>query len=157
MKLKKTITVLAITTLFVSNIYADANATATTNTVNKAKDDVVIATEASMPPVPPTVGSAVVDVSVTEIVTTGFRASRLLHSAVYNVKGEKVGTIDDFIVGGNGSISFAVLSVGSFLGLDKHLVIVPAVLFESDDKNRIILPNATKNDLKALPAFRYAR
>jgi len=156
MKLKKTITTLTIATLFMTSIYADANATATTNTMNKTKDDVV-AIDVKKSPVPPTVGSAVLDVSVTEIVTTGFRASKLIHSAVHNIKGEKVGTIDDFIVGGNGSVSFAVLSVGSFLGLDKHLVIVPAVLFESDDKNHIILPNATKEDLKSLPAFKYAR
>jgi len=153
MKLKQTITTLTMATLFVSSIYADANSTVT----NNAATDVAVVAEVSVPPMAPVAGTSLVDVSVTQVVTTGFRASKLIHSDVYNTKGEKVGKINDFIVGGNGSVTFAVLAVGSFLGLDRHLVIVPAVMFESDDKNHIILPNATKEDLKSLPPFKYAR
>lgn len=55
----------------------------------------------------------------------GRRSSRIVGSAVYNDRDERIGTVDDLMVGQDGRISGAVLSVGGFLGLGAKLVAVP--------------------------------
>ena len=55
----------------------------------------------------------------------GRRSSRIVGSAVYNDRDERIGTVDDLMVGQDGRISEAVLSVGGFLGLGAKLVAVP--------------------------------
>ena len=46
-------------------------------------------------------------------------------ATVYNDRDERIGTVDDLIVGQDGRISEAVLSVGGFLGIGAKLVAVP--------------------------------
>jgi hypothetical protein len=93
-----------------------------------------------------------VDVNV---VAQGYRVSRLTGSSVTNEKNEKIGTIDDFIVGRNRTL-FAVLQVGGFLGLGAHLVAVPYESPVIDDEGRTIqLPGASKDELKKLPELKY--
>jgi sporulation protein YlmC with PRC-barrel domain len=55
----------------------------------------------------------------------GQRSSRIVGTTVYNDRDERIGTVDDLIVGQDGRISEAVLSVGGFLGLGAKLVAVP--------------------------------
>ena len=55
----------------------------------------------------------------------GRRSSRIIGSIVYNDRDERIGTVDDLMVGQDGRISGAVLSVGGFLGLGAKLVAVP--------------------------------
>jgi sporulation protein YlmC with PRC-barrel domain len=55
----------------------------------------------------------------------GRRSSQIVGSAVYNDRDERIGAVDDLIVGQDGRISEAVLSVGGFLGLGAKLVAVP--------------------------------
>ncbi len=55
----------------------------------------------------------------------GWRAERVIGAAVYNEAGERIGTVDDLIVGQDGKISTAVLSVGGLLGIGDRLVGVP--------------------------------
>jgi hypothetical protein len=93
-----------------------------------------------------------VDVNV---VAQGYRVSRLTGSSVTNEKNEKIGSIDDFIVGRNRTL-FAVLQVGGFLGLGAHLVAVPYESLVIDDEGRTIqLPGASKDELKKLPELKY--
>ncbi len=49
-----------------------------------------------------------------------------------------------------------MLSVGGFLGLGDRLVVVPYDSLKMA-ANKIMLPGATKEALKALPEFKYAR
>src|SRR6202021_3611356 len=58
-------------------------------------------------------------------VATGYRTSKVVGSSVINEANETVGTIDDLIVTPNERVPFAVLSVGGFLGLGMHYVVVP--------------------------------
>ena len=44
---------------------------------------------------------------------------------VYNEQEEKVGTIDDLIITPDRTLSYAILSVGGFLGLGRRLVARP--------------------------------
>jgi len=105
----------------------------------------------------PVVGGAVMAVNVDIVATTGYRASRLLGSDIYNDKGDKIGVLDDFIVGSDANISVAVISVGGFLGMGDRKVAVPASLFTSNQKGQTVLPNATADQLNALPEFLYAK
>jgi hypothetical protein len=86
---------------------------------------------------------------------TGYRTSKVVGSAVYNEANEKVGTIDDLIVTPGDHVPFAVLSVGGFLGVGTKYVVVPSSALEVADK-KMLLRGATKETLKALPAFTYA-
>jgi sporulation protein YlmC with PRC-barrel domain len=104
----------------------------------------------------PVVGGSIVGISVATISATGYRASKLIGSTVYNENGDNIGTIDDFIVGGEKKVSFAILSVGGFLGMGDRLVAIPAPLFSSNEQQQVLLPKASKSDLEALPAFQYA-
>jgi hypothetical protein len=55
----------------------------------------------------------------------GWRSSRIVGASVYNDHDERIGTVDDLIVGQDGRISEAVLSVGGFLRIGAKLVAVP--------------------------------
>ena len=54
-----------------------------------------------------------------------WRGSELVGATVYNEQGNSVGTISDLLVGSDGSVSNAILSVGGFLGVGSKLVEVP--------------------------------
>ena len=97
---------------------------------------------------------AIVAVNV-ETVDEGFRASKLIGDSVINDKGEKIGSIDDIVVGRNGQL-FAVLQVGGFLGIGGHRIAVPfnSLVF-NQEKHEIELPGATKEALRRLPEIKF--
>ena len=105
----------------------------------------------------PVVGGSIMAVNVDVVATTGYRASKLLGADIYNDQGEKIGVLDDFIVGSDANISVAVVSVGGFLGMGDRKVAVPASMFTSNEKGQTVLPNVSKDQLIALPEFLYAK
>jgi sporulation protein YlmC with PRC-barrel domain len=89
-------------------------------------------------------------------VAKGYRTSALTGSSVVNDKNERIGTVDDIIIGEDKKVLFAVLQVGGFLKLGGHLVAVPFDSLEIDDMGKkIMLPGATADELKGLPEFKY--
>ncbi|AOL08037.1 MULTISPECIES: PRC-barrel domain-containing protein [Burkholderia] len=80
----------------------------------------------------------------------------VLGKAVYNDENQKVGTVRDLIVAPDGSVSAAIVSAGGFLGVAAHDVAVPIASLDVRNGN-IYLPGATKDALKATPAFQYAK
>jgi hypothetical protein len=88
-------------------------------------------------------------------VATGYRASKVNGSTVVNDVNESIGKIDDIIISSDGKNPYLVLSVGGFLGIGEHLVALPYdnVRIQQD---RIVLAGGTKEQLKALPQFKYA-
>jgi sporulation protein YlmC with PRC-barrel domain len=106
---------------------------------------------------PPVAGEIPLGVTVEEskTVALGYRASKLMGSAVYNEKDERIGKIDDLIVAPDRTVTLAVVDVGGFLGLRKHLVAIPTDQFASV-KPKLTLPGATRETLKKLPEFHYA-
>jgi hypothetical protein len=87
------------------------------------------------------------------------RASKVIGSSVYNDHDEKVGSIDDLLVGKDGKIN-AVLSVGGFLGMGTKYVQVPfsELAFgntQRDSDNRVVLKGATKESLKTQASYSY--
>ena len=85
---------------------------------------------------------------------TGYRTSKIVGSAVYNDDKEEIGKIDDLIVTHTDSVPYAVVSVGGFLGMGNHYVVVPAASLEVVDK-LLVLHGGTKDSLKALPNYTY--
>lgn len=90
------------------------------------------------------------------------RASKLIGSAVYNDRDEKVGSIDDIVLGKDNTAAKVILSVGGFLGMGTKLVAVPCQQLQLGDTkhassdNKVVISGATKESLKALPDFHYA-
>ena len=74
----------------------------------------------------PVVGGTLMAVNVDVVAATGYRASKLLGSAIYNDEGEKIGKLDDFIVGSDSEVSIAVVAFGGFLNMGARMVAVPA-------------------------------
>ena len=81
---------------------------------------------------------------------------QILGKDVYNEAGEKIGEIEDIIVTPNKSVSYAIVGVGGFLGIASHDVAVPVGRFKQQ-AGRVVLPGATKDALKAIPKFEYAK
>jgi hypothetical protein len=88
------------------------------------------------------------------LLATGYRTSRAVGSPVVNAANEAVGTLDDLIVTPDARVSFAVLSIGGFLGVNTRYVVVPYSALEVHDK-QVLLRDGTKDTLKALPEFKY--
>jgi sporulation protein YlmC with PRC-barrel domain len=104
-------------------------------------------------------GSSTVGVTQEEmkVVLRGWSAKKqIMGKAVYNEEKQKIGTIDDLIVTPDKSVSYAIIGVGGFLGMGRHDVAIPVNHFKVD-KDRITLPGATKEALKAMPKFEYTK
>ncbi len=86
---------------------------------------------------------------------TGYRASKITGSPVYNRSKERLGTIDDLLVVPDNKDTYLILSVGGFLGMGTHLVAIPFTDIRIVDK-QMQLPDATKDFLKSLPEFKYS-
>jgi hypothetical protein len=93
-------------------------------------------------------------VNITDV-AKGYRTSKLVHTGVLNDRNEKIGSLDDIVIGRD-RVLFAILQVGGFLGMGGHLVAVPYQALQiNDDGSKIVLPNASKEELKKLPEFVY--
>lgn len=85
-------------------------------------------------------------------------ASALVGATVKNGQNETVGSIDDVYVDPNGNAKSVVISVGGFLGVGARHVNIPwsAVKVQRDgDRSLVVLINATKDTLKAMPEYKY--
>jgi hypothetical protein len=80
-------------------------------------------------------------------VVTGYRVSKVIGNSVLNDESETIGKIDDLLVTRDGNEPYAILSIGGFLGMGNHKVVV-----------RYDGPSSpTKDGLKMLPAFEYSK
>ncbi|NML35225.1 PRC-barrel domain-containing protein [Paraburkholderia antibiotica] len=78
----------------------------------------------------------------------------LVDEPVYNDLNDKIGSIYDVIIAPDRKASYAVVSVGGFLGIGKHYVAIPVDHFQIRDGN-LFLAGATKEALKSVPEFEY--
>ena len=104
-------------------------------------------------------GTVTLGVAVAEMkeVATGWSAKKqFLGKTVVNEKGEKVGKIDDVIITPEKAISYVIIGAGGFLGIAKHDVAIPVTQLKHEG-DKIVLPGATKDAVKALPKFEYAK
>jgi sporulation protein YlmC with PRC-barrel domain len=91
------------------------------------------------------------------------RASKLIGAAVYNDRDEKVGSVEDLVLGKDNKADDVIVSVGGFLGMGNKLVAVPYTQLKLGDtknassSNKVVMPGATKESLKAQPEFHYTQ
>jgi len=104
-------------------------------------------------------GHTELGVSVAELdaVINGVSAKKqILGKPVFNAANEKVGNVDDLIIAPDRAVSFAIIGTGGFVGLGRHDVAIPVNQFKYDH-GKITLAGATKDAIKALPEFHYAK
>ena len=93
----------------------------------------------------------------TTLAQKGWSAKKdIMGKAVYNDNNEKIGDVNDVIFSRTNSASFVDIGVGGFLGMGEHDVAVPLSRIKHDN-DKLILPGATKEALKKMPEFRYAK
>jgi PRC-barrel domain len=90
----------------------------------------------------------------------GMRTSKIVGSAVYNDHDQKIGSIDDLVIGNDKTLN-AVLSVGGFLGMGSKMVEVPFDKLQfgntkGSSDNRVVMPGVTKDSLNAMTDYHYA-
>ena len=105
------------------------------------------------------VTTKVIGVTADELVMVakGWSAKKqIMGKDVYNDKNEKVGVVDDLIITPDKAVSYAIVGTGGFLGMAKHDVAIPVNHFKLVE-GKITLPGATKEAVKALPAFTYTK
>jgi sporulation protein YlmC with PRC-barrel domain len=101
-----------------------------------------------------------------------WRASKLVGVNIYNEQNDKIGEVDDVIVNSSGKVDGVVVSVGGFLGMGEHDVMMKLDQIKFANKagttttgstssdSKQWYPdrgtvNATKDQLKAMPQFKY--
>ncbi len=87
-----------------------------------------------------------------------WRSSKVVGLNVYNGKAEKIGDINDLIIGTNGAVTHAIVGVGGFLGLGEKNVAIPftSVKMSRDKDGKIsAMVDSTKDALTAAPAFKF--
>lgn len=100
---------------------------------------------------PPTIMPAQV-----AIVSPRPRMSQVIGARVYNAEGESIGSVEDVMLGAAATNAMAIIQVGGFLGMGGRLVAVPlAELLWNADRERIMLPGATKDELRGRPEFKF--
>jgi PRC-barrel domain len=114
-----------------------------------------LSTALVMPMGPSPLRAQAVDLVIVDlkVVEQGYRAHKLVGRTVVNDLNETIGTIDDVIVTKDHDVYMPV-QVGGFLGVGSRLVVLPFDAFGIDDR-KIVLPNASKEQLKKLAVFKY--
>ena len=88
-------------------------------------------------------------------VAVGWSAKKqIIGHDVYNEQGEKVGKVEDLIVTPDNAVSFAIVGAGGFIGVRRHHVAIPVTML-APRAGDFVLPGATKELIKGLPAFEY--
>jgi sporulation protein YlmC with PRC-barrel domain len=86
-------------------------------------------------------------------------SSNVVGLDVYDNSNNNIGTIKDVAYDGSKAVKGYVLSVGGFLGMGAHYVAVDTdavkVKYDEKDKKWHANMNATKDQLKAAPEFKY--
>lgn len=114
----------------------------------------IVVIAAALVPVASAVPVELVVVDVVQV-ANGYRASKLRGVTVSNPQNQKIGELDDLIVGKD-RVLFAIMQVGGFLGIGSHLIAVPYTSLQiNEDGSRIVLPGATREQVKGLPEFNY--
>jgi len=101
-------------------------------------------------------GSSTVSVTEAAQVAMGWSAKKsILGKTVYNDAGEKVGKVEDLIISPKQNVSYFIVGAGGFVGIGRHDVAVPVNQFQ-EQGGKILMAGATKDTIKAMPAFNYA-
>lgn len=87
----------------------------------------------------------------------GKTVTKYYKQSVYDQAKDKIGTVDDVIIGDNGRITGLMVGVGGFLGAgEKDVAVAPdAVRAEMKDGSWYLTIDTTKDALKSAPGFEF--
>lgn len=103
-----------------------------------------------------TAGSTTLGTTEIKAVADGWSVKKqFIGATVYNEEQKKVGKVEDVIVAPDGTLSYAIVGAGGFVGLGRHDVAIPVSQLKVQN-DKMVLPGATKDTVKALPEFKYA-
>jgi hypothetical protein len=122
-------------------------------------------TQTAQAPTPaPAPGTATVGVGgdtkiMTDVPANSMPVTNYYKQNVYDPGNNKIGEVDDVLLGADGKINALVIGVGGFLGIGEKHVIVPFAAVKADRKDNKwqLTMNSSKDELKAAPGFKYDR
>jgi sporulation protein YlmC with PRC-barrel domain len=103
-------------------------------------------------------GSTARGATLTEVseIAMGWSVKKsILGKTVYNDANDKVGTVVDLIITPDKYVSYLIIGAGGFVGMGRHDVAIPITQVR-DQAGKLVMAGATKDTIKALPAFNYA-
>lgn len=107
-----------------------------------------------------TTGNASTSSTFVSISNDNELSSKLVGLDIYNNNNQDIGKIKDIALNQNGRSEAYIVSVGGFLGLGEHYVAVnPSAVkvnYDASDKKWHATMNATADQLKAAPEFKYS-
>lgn len=96
---------------------------------------------------------------VKPVAANSILSSNLIGLKVANAGNENIGEVKDLVLGTGNMLTGVILSVGGFLGMGEHFVVIDpstiAVTYNDTAKKWEARVNATKEQLKAAPTFKY--
>ena len=85
-------------------------------------------------------------------------ASSLMRTDVYNLQDERLGQIEDLVIGGGREIAAIVVGVGGFLGIGERYAALPpsaVVLTRQPNGSMRAVVDASRDQLRNSPEFKY--
>lgn len=85
-------------------------------------------------------------------------ASNLMRTEVRNMQDERIGRIEDLVIGNGREVTAVVIGVGGFLGIGERFAAVPpsaVVLTRQPDGGMRAVVDATREQLRNSPEFRF--
>ncbi len=115
---------------------------------------------------PPTTGRATTPAdtpskgpSFISVPDTAMLSGNVVGLDVYNGQNNDIGKIHDVVLGPDASVKGYIVSVGGFLGMGTHYVAVDpgavSITYDAGQRTWRAAMNATKDELKAAPEFKY--
>ena len=85
-------------------------------------------------------------------------ASGLMRTEVYNLQDERLGRIEDLVIGGGREVAAVVVGVGGFLGIGERYAALPpsaVVLTRQPNGSMRAVVDASRDQLRNSPEFKY--
>ena len=79
----------------------------------------------------------------------------ILGKTVYTGTGDKIGTVLDLIISPDKTVSYLIIGAGGSIGMGRHDVAYPVAQVK-EDSGKLVLDGATRDSVRAMPAFEYA-
>jgi sporulation protein YlmC with PRC-barrel domain len=85
----------------------------------------------------------------------GYRASKIIGAAVYNDQNEQIGTVADLFLSKQNTVAMVILSVGGVLGVGSKSVAIPMDKLQIEQRDKIVMSGASKEELGRMPNVTY--
>ena len=109
---------------------------------------------------PPTAGNVVSSADKIEKIVSGWSAKKdILGKDIINDASppQTLGSVYDLIIDKDTGVAYAIVEVGGFLGMGEKYILVDVSKFNAPIAGKFVVLGVTKDMIKALPEFKYAK